>query len=631
MASLGLKARTAVIPISSTASLDEILSERNETVARRNSVPWLYEGKQSSFFEVPSTNKSISDGFYVALNQSRHFKENSNSNLLNETWLTNITYSLPEVMLGSAEALDSEGRFSTVVGNGNECNWTNRIDNQTEVLSSTVEIPEAVSEVVKGYWALLLVLLPVLAVFGNILVILSVYRERSLRSATNYFIVSLAFADLLVSAVVMPFAVYVLVNVDWELSETLCDFYIAVDVTCSTASIFNLVAISIDRFIAVTQPIKYSKHKNNKRVALTIAIVWIVSAAIGSPIVLGLNTTPERIPQLCIFYNSDFIIYSSLSSFYIPCLVMVFLYYKIFVAIHERAKRSLGKRLPISSNPKPGIVIENASQTQRQQETALNSSSKSNDEHKEKLQHLQIVVETETCTNTGSGSQGDDDYEEDVKDDDENDRCEIFENTKTTNFCLSDVSRTDNETAGKNYNADSGYVTSQIEETQFCIQNPRTESPKLSDTIKSLASETAPKNGTPGKTLSLAFSGNNGSHSKSKENIPKKKSRFNLGRKHKSSRKKREKAYAKRERKATKTLAIVLGVFLICWVPFFTCNIMDAICIKLKSANCRPGVTVFLLTTWLGYINSCVNPVIYTIYNTEFRKSFKKILREPCK
>lgn len=53
----------------------------------------------------------------------------------------------------------------------------------------------------------------VLAVFGNILIILSVYKEKSLKSATNYFIVSLAFADLLVAAVVMPFAVYVLVSI----------------------------------------------------------------------------------------------------------------------------------------------------------------------------------------------------------------------------------------------------------------------------------------------------------------------------------------------------------------------------------------------------------------------------------
>ncbi|GBM13126.1 hypothetical protein AVEN_64342-1 [Araneus ventricosus] len=64
----------------------------------------------------------------------------------------------------------------------------------------------------KVFWALLLIPLPLVAVVGNILVILSVYKEKNLQTVTNYFIVSLAFADLLVAAVVMPFAVYVLVS-----------------------------------------------------------------------------------------------------------------------------------------------------------------------------------------------------------------------------------------------------------------------------------------------------------------------------------------------------------------------------------------------------------------------------------
>lgn len=84
------------------------------------------------------------------------------------------------------------------------------------------------------------------------------------------------------------------------------------------------------RYIAVTQPIKYARHKNHKRVWLTIGLVWAISGAIGLPIVLGLNHTPSRDPALCMFYNSDFVIYSSLSSFYIPCLIMIFLYYRIF-------------------------------------------------------------------------------------------------------------------------------------------------------------------------------------------------------------------------------------------------------------------------------------------------------------
>jgi len=60
-----------------------------------------------------------------------------------------------------------------------------------------------------NFWTLLLLVFPVLTVFGNILVVLGVYRERSLQSATNYFIVSLAIADIMVAILVMPLAVYV--------------------------------------------------------------------------------------------------------------------------------------------------------------------------------------------------------------------------------------------------------------------------------------------------------------------------------------------------------------------------------------------------------------------------------------
>ena len=64
----------------------------------------------------------------------------------------------------------------------------------------------------KNYWALLLLVLCVSVVFGNVLVILSVAKERSLQNITNYFIVSLAVADLCVAGVVMPFYAYTLVS-----------------------------------------------------------------------------------------------------------------------------------------------------------------------------------------------------------------------------------------------------------------------------------------------------------------------------------------------------------------------------------------------------------------------------------
>lgn len=63
-----------------------------------------------------------------------------------------------------------------------------------------------------NYWALILLMLCVVVVFGNVLVIMSVAREKTLQNMTNFFIVSLAVADLLVAGFVMPFSVYVLVS-----------------------------------------------------------------------------------------------------------------------------------------------------------------------------------------------------------------------------------------------------------------------------------------------------------------------------------------------------------------------------------------------------------------------------------
>ena len=80
----------------------------------------------------------------------------------------------------------------------------------------------------------------------------------------------------------------------WRLSNTVCDFYLAMDVICSPSSIFNLVAISLDRFLAVTSPILYSQHRHNTRPAkVVILLCWTLSLAIGLPIMFGLNYWPQ--------------------------------------------------------------------------------------------------------------------------------------------------------------------------------------------------------------------------------------------------------------------------------------------------------------------------------------------------
>ncbi|CAH1396975.1 unnamed protein product [Nezara viridula] len=89
-------------------------------------------------------------------------------------------------------------------------------------------------------------------------------------------------------------------------------------------------------------------------------------------------------------------------------------------------------------------------------------------------------------------------------------------------------------------------------------------------------------------------------------------------------RKNKEAADSKRERKAAKTLAIITGAFVMCWLPFFIIAILLPICSMYNVCVLNDHLFAFFL--WLGYFNSTLNPIIYTIFSPEFRHAFKRIL-----
>lgn len=99
-------------------------------------------------------------------------------------------------------------------------------------------------------------LLIFLSVAGNILVCVAIYTDRGLRRIGNLFLASLAIADLFVASLVMTFAGVNDLLGYWIFGAQFCDTWVAFDVMCSTASILNLCAISLDRYIHIKDPLR---------------------------------------------------------------------------------------------------------------------------------------------------------------------------------------------------------------------------------------------------------------------------------------------------------------------------------------------------------------------------------------
>lgn len=207
------------------------------------------------------------------------------------------------------------------------------------------------SQVMLGVVLSLLILL---TVSGNVLVCMAVCASRRLRCLTNCFIVSLAVTDLLLGLLVLPFSALLQLNSEWPLGPAFCNFYISMDVMLCTASILTLLAISVDRYLAVTRPLRYASVVLPWRVAVAMASVWTVSVAVSFlPIQMGWNTVngtvqnhgpwaPER---KCRFeLNRPYVLTDALLTFYLPLVAMCWTYLRILRIARAQAKRIIGAR-----------------------------------------------------------------------------------------------------------------------------------------------------------------------------------------------------------------------------------------------------------------------------------------------
>ncbi|XP_072356821.1 trace amine-associated receptor 1-like isoform X2 [Scyliorhinus torazame] len=191
-----------------------------------------------------------------------------------------------------------------------------------------------------------MVLIILCTLIGNMLLIISILHFKHLYTPTNFLILSLATADFLLGCLVMPSSMVRSVETCWYLGQLFCKIHSSCDIMLSTASILHMCFISVDRYYAVCDPLRYKIRMTFSSVKLMTIISWAISAVFAFLLIfleLNLKGIEGFYSNHTACYGSCVIMFSEISgvvssmiSFYIPGVTMLCIYCKIyFVAMKQ--------------------------------------------------------------------------------------------------------------------------------------------------------------------------------------------------------------------------------------------------------------------------------------------------------
>ncbi|XP_003769501.2 LOW QUALITY PROTEIN: trace amine-associated receptor 9-like [Sarcophilus harrisii] len=186
-----------------------------------------------------------------------------------------------------------------------------------------------------------------LAVLGNLLVMIAILHFKQLHSPANFLTASLACADFLMGVIVMPFSMVRSIESCWYFGENYCKLHSCFDVSFCFSSIFHLCFISIDRYIAVTDPLGYPTKFTRMVSGICILSSWFFAVTFSFS-VLYMGVSADGLEELVsaltcvggcqVAVNQNWVLINFLL-FFIPTLVMIILYCKIFLVAKQQARK----------------------------------------------------------------------------------------------------------------------------------------------------------------------------------------------------------------------------------------------------------------------------------------------------
>ncbi|XP_037756100.1 muscarinic acetylcholine receptor M4 isoform X1 [Chelonia mydas] len=427
--------------------------------------------------------------------------------------------------------------------------------------------------------------LSLVTVVGNILVMLSIKVNRQLQTVNNYFLFSLACADLIIGVFSMNLYTVYIIKGYWPLGAVVCDLWLALDYVVSNASVMNLLIISFDRYFCVTKPLTYPARRTTKMAGLMIAAAWILSFVLWAPAILfwqfivGKRTVPERECYIQFLSNPAVTFGTAIAAFYLPVVIMTVLYIHISLASRSRVRRHKpeGKKekktKPLSFFKSP-LIKQN------------NNSPKRALEVKEEVRNGKL--EDQPLAQTEAAGQ-----QEEKETSNESSTVSITQTTKEKQVAEILPAGQGQSPAHPRVNSTSKWSKIKIVTKQTgteCVTAIEIVPAKTAASAQNTLSNNRPAN-VARKFASIARS---------------------------QVRKKRQ--MAAREKKVTRTIFAILLAFILTWTPYNVMVLINTFC-----ETCVPE-TVWSIGYWLCYVNSTINPACYALCNATFKKTFKHLL-----
>ncbi|XP_045560357.1 trace amine-associated receptor 6-like [Salmo salar] len=204
-------------------------------------------------------------------------------------------------------------------------------------------------------------LISAVTVFLNVLVIISISHFKQLHTTTNLLILSLAVSDLLVGLIVIPATTVAIMESCWGFGEYFCVFQFYIAYLCTSLSLGSLVLISIDRYVAVCDPLLYHSKITTTRMMCCISITWCCCIIYDAAIIknfVNVQVSSRCFQECFIVKGLNWVnIIGLVITMVVPCSIIITLYMKIFVVARSQARKNRQRRKSLANRLRHGSLM----------------------------------------------------------------------------------------------------------------------------------------------------------------------------------------------------------------------------------------------------------------------------------